>query len=77
MTNTPIRSGNAVIDFVFDACVNLLLLIGYVTGLSYNAVNVLIFCVIWPILTVVLFVAVLFGWRKKTTTKLQEQTNAP
>lgn len=58
MNNTPIRSGNSIIDFVFDACVNLLLFIGALTGLSYNAVNVIIFCVVWPVLTLALLVIV-------------------
>jgi hypothetical protein len=70
MTNPPIRSGNSVIDFVFDACVNLLMLIGHLTGLSYNAVNVLIFCVIWPVLTVGLLGKVIFfsGSKRKLNT---------
>lgn len=56
MSNTPIRSGNSIIDFVFDACVNFLLLLGALTGLSYNAVNVIVFCVMWPLLTIALLV---------------------
>lgn len=75
MTNTPIRSGNSIIDFVFDACVNLLLFIGALTGLSYNAVNVIIFCVIWPILTVVLLVMV-FMRRRNTGNKNEPRSNA-
>lgn len=64
MNNAPIRSGNTVIDFVFDACVNLLLIIGALTGLSYNAVNVIIFCVVWPILTLILLTNVFYLRRK-------------
>jgi hypothetical protein len=76
MTNTPIRSGNAVIDFIFDACVNLLLLIGYLTGLSYNAVNVLIFCVIWPLLTIGLLGKVFFFSGSKRKLKLTNESRS-
>jgi hypothetical protein len=65
MNNTPIRSGNSLIDFVFDACVNLLLFVGWLTGLSYNAVNVIIFCVIWPILTLCLLARVFWPFKIK------------
>lgn len=65
MNNTPIRSGNSLIDFVFDACVNLLLFIGWLTGLSYNAVNVIIFCVIWPVLTLCLLGRVFWPFKSK------------
>lgn len=58
---TPITSNNPIINGIFNACVWLLMLIGSVTGLSYNTVNVLVFCVIWPILTIVLFI---YAWRK-------------
>jgi hypothetical protein len=44
------------IDQLFTLCVNFLLILGKRIGLSYNEVNIWIFCVIWPILTLVLFV---------------------
>lgn len=40
---------------IFDACVDLLLFIANITGLSYEEVNVIIFCIIWPLLTIYLF----------------------
>ena len=59
MTDTPIRSGNATIDFLFDLCVDILLWLADLFGVSYNTINIWIFCVIWPIITVVLIVIVI------------------
>lgn len=36
----------------FNLCVQWLLYVGNKTNLSYEALNVLIFCVIWPIITI-------------------------
>ena len=36
---------------VFDACVALLLWLAAITGLTYKQVNVIWFCILWPILT--------------------------
>lgn len=67
MPQTLFESDNPVIDAVFHACVRLLLEIGYMTGCSYYTVNVVIFCVIWPLLTLSLIAAVIILARKKCT----------
>ncbi len=67
MPPTLFESGNPTIDAVFDTCVKLLLQIGYMTGCSYYTVNVVIFCVIWPLLTLSLIAAVIILMRKKCT----------
>lgn len=54
MNDTPIRSGNEIIDFIFDLCVKLLLWGADFFGVSYHTINVWIFCIIWPILTIAL-----------------------
>ncbi len=54
MNNVPIRSGNEFIDALFDLCVQILLWLANLCGVSYNTINIWIFCIIWPILTVVL-----------------------
>ncbi len=41
-----------LIYYIFGACVTILLWLGNLTGLGYMGINVLIFCVIWPIFTV-------------------------
>ena len=47
-----------LINAVFYACVVFLEGLAQLTGLTYNQVNVLIFCILWPILTVYLFMKV-------------------
>ncbi len=49
----PIESGGWI-DNVFKACVDLLLALAAKLGVSYNAVNVWIFCILWPLLTLAL-----------------------
>jgi|APSaa5957512535_1039671.scaffolds.fasta_scaffold429836_1 hypothetical protein len=35
----------------FDLCVELLLLLAQLSGLTYKEINVWIFCIVWPLLT--------------------------
>jgi hypothetical protein len=44
----------SIIDVIFDACVLLLLDLAKFFGITYKAVNVWIFCIIWPIFTIYL-----------------------
>lgn len=37
---------------IFNLCVQWLLHVGSRVGLSYTQINVLIFCVIWPVITI-------------------------
>ncbi len=41
------------IDQLFSLCVNFLLLVGKRVGMSYNEINIWIFCIIWPVLTLI------------------------
>ena len=50
----PVRAGVQWIDKLFDACVWILFQGAKLFGTSYNAINIWVFCVIWPILTLVL-----------------------
>ena len=56
MNNIPIRSGVTIIDFLFDLCGKVLLWLADLFGVSYNTINIWIFCIIWPILTLALVV---------------------
>jgi uncharacterized membrane protein YcjF (UPF0283 family) len=82
MIKTPIRSGNAIVDAVFDLCVQILLWLADLFGVSYNTINIWIFCVLWPIFTVVLISVVVRQYLKirrlKKELKQQkcEQTSA-
>ena len=57
-TMPPKESGTWV-DGVFDWCVDLLLSAAAKLGVSYNAINVWVFCIIWPALTLFLIGVVL------------------
>ena len=41
------------IDQLFSLCVNFLRLVGKRVGMSYNEINIWIFCIIWPVLTLI------------------------
>lgn len=47
------------VESVFDECVDLLNVWAAATGLTYKEINVWIFCVIWPAVTLLLL---LFGY---------------
>ena len=49
------NSGIKWIDETFDICVKLLFDVADVVGITYEEINVWIFCVIWPILTLIMF----------------------
>jgi len=51
-----------VIDIVFAWCVQILVWLAQVLGTSYEAVNVWIFVVIWPLFTVALVLLVVTQW---------------
>ena len=42
-------------DQIFNICVEIMYFLGDLTGLAYNEINVLVFCVLWPLHTVYLF----------------------
>ena len=53
------NSGIKWIDKTFDGCVKLLFDVADIIGISYEEINVWIFCVIWPILTLIMFAEIL------------------
>ena len=53
------NSGIYWIDETFNFCVRLLYDIGAFLGISYEEINVWLFCVIWPIASLLLFVEVI------------------
>ena len=60
---------------VFNYCVTFLEWLASLTGLTYQAVNVLIFCVVWPVFTLML-VGIVFHQRK-TIIKLKAERFIP
>jgi hypothetical protein len=47
-----------MVDTIFDLCVVLLLFLADLLGMTYKAINVWIFVVIWPVFTLALVVVV-------------------
>ena len=43
-------------DELFYICVDIMSILGDLTGLTYNEINVLVFCLIWPLHTLYLFI---------------------
>ena len=48
-----------MIDMIFDSCVALLVFMANHLGMTYKAINVWIFVIIWPILTLALVIVVI------------------
>ena len=53
------NSGIKWIDETFNFCVKLLYDVADVMGITYEEINVWVFCVIWPILTLIMFAEIL------------------
>ena len=53
-----------MMDAVFDACVQILLALAGWTGLTYKEINVWIFVILWPLLTVGLVVLAVWQGRR-------------
>ena len=49
------NSGIKWIDQTFDYCVQLLIDLASILGITYEEINVWLFCVIWPLLTLLMF----------------------
>lgn len=47
-----------MIDRIFDLCVVFLVWLSQVTGTTYKQINVIIFCILWPIFTLALVLLV-------------------
>ena len=53
------NSGIYWIDETFNFCVILLYDVATFLGISYEEINVWLFCLIWPILTLIMFAEIL------------------
>ena len=51
---------NDVINFIFHSSVDALILLARLLGMTYEEINVWLFCVVWPILTFLLMYAVFY-----------------
>ena len=57
-----------IMESVFELCVKFLNILAELSGLSYQQVNVIIFCIIWPVVTIYLIYKVI---------KLKKQLRSP
>ena len=48
------NSGIYWIDVVFDFCVRLLIDVATLLGITYEEINVWLFCIIWPVFTLLM-----------------------
>jgi hypothetical protein len=61
-------------DVVFDGCVLLLLFLADLLGMTYKAINVWIFVIIWPAFTLALIAIVI--WQRLEIRKLLDHGEA-
>ena len=59
--NSMGNSGFELIDFVFKVCVIVLVDLAYLIGISYEAINIIIFVFLQPALILLFFIL----WRKE------------
>ena len=65
------NSGINWIDVVFNWAVIALVECAKFLGITYQEINVLIFCIAWPLVTVIMMAAILKLWR--TNQELNKQ----
>ena len=53
-----------MMDLIFDWCVNVLVYWAGILGITYKEINVWVFVITWPILTVVLFGIIVIQQRR-------------
>jgi hypothetical protein len=59
-----------MMDQIFDWCVNVLVYWANVLGITYKEINVWVFVIIWPLLTILLIVIIL-----QQQSKIRQLTN--
>ena len=58
-------------DTIFDLCVRILVVLAELFGTTYKAINVWIFVIIWPVLTLVL--VILFFVQRRMIQRLRSE----
>lgn len=51
-------------EVVFNLCVQLLILLGKIIGISYVQINVIIFCIVEPIVFLIMAYIIYKQWKK-------------
>jgi len=63
-----------MMDQIFDWCVNVLVYWAGILGITYKEVNVWVFVIIWPILTVIL--VAIIAWQQWKIRRLSQRDYA-
>ncbi len=53
-----------MVDQIFDWCVRVLVYWAHILGITYKEINVWVFVVIWPIVTIGLIIIIILQQRK-------------
>ncbi|HEU0293504.1 MAG TPA: hypothetical protein VFR47_12255 [Anaerolineales bacterium] len=60
-----------MMDQIFDWCVNLLVYWAGILGITYKEINVWVFVILWPIITMILVAIIL--WQQQTIRQLRKR----
>jgi hypothetical protein len=71
------NSGIAWVDIVFDYAVQSLYWTANLLGISYEEINVWLFCIAWPALTVLMAAAIVALWRANRRLKRRQGFDLP
>ena len=66
-------SGNDLLDFMFKICVIVLVDIAQFLGITYEALNIILFVIIQPALIIIFFVLWLLERRKNKVERIQSK----
>jgi hypothetical protein len=61
-------------DQIFDWCVNVLVYWAGVLGITYKEINVWVFVIIWPIVTIIM--GIIIVWQRRLIHKLSTGNDA-
>jgi hypothetical protein len=62
-----------MMDQIFDWCVDILVYWADIFGITYKEINVWVFVIIWPIVTIILAMIVLIQQRRIRQLSVEEQ----
>lgn len=51
-------------DNIFNWCVEFLIWLAKITGTTYNEINVIIFVIVWPIISIVMLIVIIHQYLK-------------
>ena len=66
------KSGIIWIDTVYDWAVHALVWLARLLGITYEEINVWLFCVIWPLITLGLVAGLIILWRKNISLNIAD-----